>query len=314
MAADPYDTLGISKSATAEQIKSAYRRLARSSHPDLHPDDAEAASRFSAISAAYDLLKDPAIRARFDAGEIDASGTERPQRQYYRDFARSAANPYQRRPVPGFGSEQDPADLFAQFLRGGMAQGFADRGFSARGEDLHFRLELGFLEAARGTEKHITLPGRGAIALNIPPGSADGKTLRLRGRGNQGSGGGPDGDALVTLLVRPHPVFQREGDDILISLPVTIDEAILGAAVKVPTIDGPVEMRIPRGSSSGRVLRLRGRGLARGPGGEGRGDQLAELRIMAPAGDDPALEEFLRGWQKAQSHDPRAALLREALS
>lgn len=316
MTTDPYGVLGLTKSATADEIKKAYRKLVRSSHPDLHPDDAGAEARFKAISAAHDLLKDPETRKRFDAGEIDATGAERPQRQYYRDFAEAPGNTY--RQGRGFGAEVDPADIFAEMLRQRGAQGGSrggeasgGHGFSAPGPDLRFALEVPFLDAARGGELHITLPDSGNVAVKIPPGAQEGQTLRLRGKGGAGYGGGPAGDALITLSIRPHPVFRRDGDDIHITLPITLDEAVLGGKVAAPTIDGPVNLTIPAGASSGRSLRLRGRGVAR-PGGKGAGDQLVELAIVAPAKIDDGLRAFMEGWRKDHPHDPRVDLLNEA--
>jgi DnaJ-class molecular chaperone len=321
MTADPYETLGLTRTATAAEIKKAYRKLARDSHPDLHLDDAGAEARFKAISAAHDLLKDPATRARFDAGEIDAAGAERPPRQYYRDFAEAPDNPYQqahgfRSPFDGTG---DPADIFAEILRqrGGAArgdfrdQGFSERGFAAQGPDLRYTLEVPFLDAARGGEMHLTLGATNDISVKIPPGAQDGQTLRLRGKGGQGHGGGPSGDALITLSVRAHPVFRREGDTILVTLPITIDEAILGGKVTAPTLAGPVSLTIPAGASSGRIMRLRGRGVTRA-GQKTSGDQLVELKIVSPPVIDDALRNFLAGWRKTQTHDPRRDIIIEA--
>ncbi len=314
MSADPYETLGLTRTATAADIKKAYRKLARGNHPDLHLDDAGAEARFKAISAAHDLLKDPATRARFDAGEIDAAGVERPPRQYYRDFASGPDNPYQqsggfRSP---FGGQGDPADIFAEILRqrGGGARGDF-QGFAAQGQDVRFALEVPFLEAARGAEMHLTLGDANDISVKIPPGAQDGQTLRLRGKGEAGHGGGPPGDALITLSVRAHPVFRREGNDILVTLPITIDEAILGAKVTAPTITGPVTLTIPAGVSSGRIMRLRGRGVA-GPGQKTFGDQLVELKIVTPPEIDATLRDFMAEWRKSHSHDPRVTMLNEA--
>lgn len=314
MTVDPYETLGLTKSATPDDIKKAYRKLVRTSHPDLHPDDAGAEARFKAIAAAHDLLKDPETRARFDAGEIDASGAERPQRQYYRDFAEAGDNPYQQR--RGFEQHVDPADIFAEILRQRTRQGgehFSDHGFSASGLDLRYALEVPFLDAVRGGEIRITLPDGASLAVRIPQGAHDGQTLRLRGKGELGFGGGPPGDALITLSVGQHPVFRREGDDILLTLPITIDEAILGGKVTAPTISGPVRLTIPQGASSGRVLRLRGRGVSRSAG-KTAGDQLVELTIVAPPVIDDTLRDFLTDWRKSHSHDPRSDLLNEAAS
>jgi DnaJ-class molecular chaperone len=318
MADDPYKLLGLTKTATADDIKKAYRKLVRESHPDLHPDDAGAEARFKAIASAYDLLKDPETRARFDAGEIDASGAERPQRQYYRDYAEAPDNAYQQQ--RGFGGGIDPNDIFAEFLRsqgrqaGGRQAGgdpFGGQGFAAGGQDLRYTLEVGFLEAARGGEARITLPDGQSLAVNIPQGTREGQTLRLRGKGAAGYGGGPAGDALITISIRPHPVFRREGDDIEIVLPITIEEAVLGGKVPTPTIDGVVELSIPAGASSGRVLRLRGRGVGRA-GGKTKGDQRVELRIVQPAEPDAELRAYLEAHRKASGFDPRAGLMKEA--
>lgn len=308
---DPYATLGVKKTATAAEIKAAYRKLVRASHPDLNPDDASAESRFKAASAAYDLLKDSATRARFDAGEIDASGAERPDRKFYRDYAESPGHPYQQ--ARGFQGQGDPGDIFAEFLRqrgrGGAApggEGFAGGEFVARGPDLHFALEVPFLDAVRGAKTRITLPGGGNLEVQIPPDTAPGQILRLRGHGGPGFGGGPAGDALIEISLRPHPLFRREGDDIVITLPITLDEAVLGGKVTTPTIKGPVSLTIPKGASSGQVLRLRGRGVPH-PGG-GAGDQRVELRIVAPQHIDPELQAFFETWRKTHPDDPRRTL------
>jgi len=313
MNTDPYEALGLTKAATADEIKKAHRKLVRSSHPDLHPDDPGAEDRFKAISAAYEVLKDPETRARYDAGEIDGLGAERPQRQYYRDYADAPDNVYQQR--RGFGQNADPADIFAEILRNrSRAPGGSDFGggsYSAAGPDARYSLEVPFLDAVRGAETRITLPDGQSLAVRIPQGLEDGQTLRLRGKGAPGFGGGPAGDALVTVLVGVHPVFRREGDDILLSLPITFDEAILGGKVTVPTIDGPVGLTIPPGASSGRILRLRGRGVARA-GRKTKGDQMVELQIVVPKETDAGLREFLTEWRKTHTFDPRADLLKGA--
>lgn len=313
MSDDPYKILGLAKAATADEIKKAYRKLVRSSHPDLHPDDPAAEARFKAISSAYDLLKNPETRARYDAGEIDGMGAERPQRQYYRDFAEAPGNAYQQ--GRGFGADADPADIFAEILRNRARQPgrerFTEHGFAAAGQDAHYRLEVPFLDAARGAETRITLPGGQALAVNIPRGTKDGQTLRLRGKGGAGFGGGLAGDALITVSVRAHPVFRREGDDIEITLPITLEEAVLGGKVTAPTIDGPVGLTIPAGASSGRVLRLRGRGISRA-GSDSKGDQRVELRIVLPPQIDDELRDFLTARQKKHPFDPRTDVLKGA--
>jgi DnaJ-class molecular chaperone len=297
MAGDPYAALGVKKTASQEEIKKAYKRIARDSHPDLNPDDPAAEGRFKAASAAWDLLKDPEKRARFDRGEIDASGQERPERRYYRDFAEAGAGPQ----AGGGFEEFDLGDLFAGMAgRRGRGEGFA-----MRGATVYYTVELDFLEAARGGRKRLTLPGGDGLELQIPAGIAEGEAIRLPGKGGPGHGGGPAGDALVAVTIRPHRLFRREGDDILLELPVTIDEAILGARVEVPTIGGKVALTVPKGVSSGRHLRLRGRGIARGAA---KGDQIVTLRIVAPDVVDDELETFLRGWRERHRQDPRKGM------
>lgn len=322
MSDNPYEALGVKSSASADEIKKAYRKIAKESHPDLHPGDATAEARFKAAAAAFDLLKDPEQRARFDRGEIDASGQERPrQRSYYRDFAEEPGNPYrQRPPFEGYGDEED---IFAEFMRqqqgrqrgsgsggafgggfgGGFSSGFGGRSTEARGEDAHYALEVPFIEAASGGSMRITLPGGGDLEVKIPKGVADGQTLRLRGKGGPGHGGAAAGDAYVTLSVAPHPVFSRVGDDIEMTLPITIDEAVLGAKVEVPTIDGPVKVTIPKGATTGQTLRLRGRGIA--AKGRTAGDQRIALKIVMPKTVDDSLAQFMEEWRKTHGYDPR---------
>jgi DnaJ-class molecular chaperone len=313
MSDDPYADLGVSKDATEAEIKKAYRKIARDSHPDLNPEDKGAEARFKAASAAYDLLRDPEKRARFDRGEIDASGQERPPRQYYREYAEGPGNPYR----GGFGQGQefegfegfDASDIFADFLRQRGA-GRARQGgqqFSVRGQDMRYQLELPFLDAAMGAKRRITLPDGAALEVTIPEGTADGQTIRLRGKGGPGFGGGEPGDALVTISVAPHPLFTREGDDILVTLPITIDEAVLGGKVATPTISGPVNLTIPKGATTGQVLRLRGRGV-KGRGKAPRGDQRVELRITMPKEVDDELADFMRGWAERHGYDPRKGM------
>ena len=309
MTPDPYTALGLTKTATAADIKKAYRKLVRTSHPDLHPDDAGAEARFKAVTAAHDLLKDEDTRARFDAGEIDATGAERPPRTYYRDHAEAPGQGFGQRSQ--FGDYGDPSDIFAHILR---QRSRGDRGgdtpnFAQPGPDLRYTLDVAFLDAVRGAKTRITLPDGGTLEVQIPKGMRDGQTLRLRGRGGAGYDGGPAGDALVTVQVQDHPVFRRVDDDIAIILPITIDEAILGGKVTAPTIDGQVSVTIPEGASSGQILRLRGRGVTRA--NSKAGDALIELRIVAPPVIDAALAEFLQDWRKAHAYDPRQAMMED---
>ena len=311
MSNDPYAALGLTKSATDAEIKKAYRKIARSCHPDLKPDDAKAEAKFKAAAAAYDLLKDKDIRARFDRGEIDASGAERPERQYYRDYAEAPGNPY--RSGPQSENFADASDIFAEFLRQRTGDGaqhsrhYTQQGFQARGADSHFALEVPFLDAVKGGKTQIQLPDGSALEVKIPEGVADGQTIRLRGKGNPGMGGGTPGDALVTLSVRPHLLFRRDEDDIVITLPITLDEAVLGGKVAAPTIDGKVSLSIPKGASSGQILRLRGRGV-KSRGAKKRGDQRVELSIVSPPRIDDGLAEYMKEWRKENAYDPRRGM------
>lgn len=307
MSDNPYSVLGVSKDASAAEIKKAYRRIAKDCHPDLKPGDAKAEAKFKAAAAAYDLLKDPETRAKFDRGEIDASGQERPQQQYYREYAETAGNPYR---AGGGVEDDDMSDIFAQFFgnrgNGGFSGGRA-REFHAPGHNVNYSLQISFLDAVFGATQKLTLPSGDRIEVNIPAGITDGQTIRLRGKGAPGYGEGPPGDALVTIRVADHPVFKREGDDIRITLPITIDEAVLGGKVPAPTIDGRVNVTVPEGTSSGKTLRLRGKGV-RKRGSDKRGDQLIELSVVMPDKIDDELKQFMQNWRKSHSYDPRKGM------
>ncbi|NOC47204.1 MULTISPECIES: DnaJ C-terminal domain-containing protein [unclassified Ruegeria] len=304
MSDDPYTVLGVSKDASAAEIKKAYRRIAKDCHPDLKPGDATAEAKFKAAAAAYDLLKDPETRARFDNGEIDASGQERPQQQYYRDYAEAAGNPYRGRQA----DPDDMSDIFAEFMRGrGGFGGQRGHQFHAPGHNLNYSLQISFLDAVFGASQKLTLPDGDRIEVKIPAGITDGQTIRLRGKGAPGYGEGPPGDALVTVSVAKHPVFERQGDDIHITLPITIDEAILGGKVPAPTIDGGVNVNVPAGTSSGKTLRLRGKGVKK-RGSSARGDQLIELTIATPDKIDDELKQFMETWRQKHRYDPRKGM------
>jgi DnaJ-class molecular chaperone len=301
MADDPYKVLGVERTATAEQIRAAYRALAKKSHPDLHPDDKGAEARFKAINAANDLLSDPDRRAKFDRGEIDAEGqAAAPERGYYRDYAQADAG--SGRYAGGF----DPEDLegvFGSFFR---AQQGTAAGGPRRGRDRSYRLDVPFLDVVNGATERLTLPDGKSLDVRIPPGLADGQVLRLRGKGDPGARGGPDGDALIEVSVFPHPLYRREGADLVMEVPVTMREALLGGRVDVPTPRGRVMLQVPPRSDAGTRLRLRGRGVA-AHGDTPAGDLFVVLRlVMGPV--DEALETFVRGWTPPAGGDVRAGL------
>jgi DnaJ-class molecular chaperone len=301
---NPYEILGVDRAADEAAIKAAYRKLAKRHHPDLHPGDKKAAERFQELNNANDLLSDPERRARFDRGEIDAEGRDVPPRGFYRDFHAS----------PG-GGDRYTGDHHtddhesAGFTEDDIAAFFA-RHFNARGEgpnmrapgaDLRYSLTLGFIDAANGTSRRVQMPDGRALDVKIPAGIEDGHIIRLKGQGRAGLSGGPPGDALIEVAVAPHPFLRRAGDDVIIELPVTLQEAVLGASVSVPTIKGHVKLTIPPNSGDGTRLRLRGRGIR-------EGHQYVELKVAVPPGEEPALAEFLRGWKPARKVNPRAGM------
>jgi DnaJ-class molecular chaperone len=301
---DPYEILGVGRDASPEKIRSAYRRLARKLHPDLNPGDKAAEERFKRVSAAYDLLGDPEKRARFDRGEIDASGAERPQPRYYRDFAEDGGDgPHPYASDAGFADMADADDLLAALFGGGSGQGARVR---IRGRDLHGRLTLDFLEAVNGTTKRLSLPDGSTVDVAVPAGTRDGQVLRLRGKGAPSAGGGAPGDLLVEVEVGEHRHFTRRGDDIHLDLPVSLYEAVLGGRVQAPTPAGPVMVAVPKGSNTGTVLRLRGRGVRRPDGSQG--DAYVTLRVVLPDSPDPELERFVTRWAAGKAHDPRAGM------
>jgi DnaJ-class molecular chaperone len=303
LAADPYTTLGVNKGATQDEIQKAYRRLAKKLHPDLNPGNKAAEEKFKEISAAYDLLGDPDKRARFDRGEIDASGAERPrQQQYYRDFAdQDGWSAYTSNSgFADFGDYAGAEDILSEiFGREGRA------GRRRRGQDVRYHLELSFLDAVNGGKQSIILPDGSTLDVNIPPGTRDGQILRLRGKGRPGVGDGPPGDALIEISVLPHPYFTRKGDDIHLDLPISLKEAVLGAKVKVPTPGGTVTVAVPKWSNTGRVLRLKGRGVPRADGS--KGDEYIKLMLMLPEKPDPKLEAFVAEWQPV-AYSPRQSM------
>lgn len=306
MSEDPYKVLGVPKDAPQAEIKKAYRKLAKVLHPDLHPGDKAKEAEFRAVAAAYDIIGDADKRKRFDAGEIDARGQERAERQFYRQHA--GADPRGRYDsAAGYGDFEDMSDIFGD-LFGARRQAQGSRGFAARGADLRYHLEVDFMDAVQGAKRAVPLPDGSAIDLTIPAGVRDGQTLRLRGKGQPGMGGGPAGDAYVEIGVRAHSVFTRDGNDIEVEVPISIDEAVLGARIEVPTVSGKVAVTVPKGASSGQRLRLKGRGVkpANGP----TGDQHVRLKIVTPARIDAEMEAIARRWREHVTDDPRSKLWR----
>ncbi len=299
MARDPYEVLGVDRKASADEIKQAYRKLAKKLHPDLNPGNKSIEARFKDVQAAYDLLSDPGKRARYDRGEIDASGQEKP-RTWYRTYADSdAAGRYTSRGEAGFSAEDLFADLFGN-LGGGW------RGsMRAKGPDVRYGITIDFPEAMLGARKRVTLGDGRTLDITVPPGTDDGQTLRLKGQGGPGVGGGPAGDALIEVHVRPHPFFTRKGQDIHVEVPVTLQEAVLGGSIRVPTIDGMVAVKVPKGSNTGATLRLKGKGVPQ-PRGGGRGDQYVRLKVVLPEPMDPALRDFIEKWAADHAYDVRA--------
>ncbi len=317
MARDPYQILGIPKTASQEDIQKAYRKIAKKAHPDLHPGDKAAEDRFKEINVANDLLSDPARRKRFDAGEIDATGTEKPQnRRFYRDYAGGKAGArYDGR--SDFAGAEDMEDLFGDIFGnrarrpgGAGARGRAGGAGSARGGDLSYSLEVSFLDAANGANRTVRMPDGRSLQIRVPAGVRDRQMLRLKGQGDPGYNGGETGDAFVEIHVRPHAVFERKDSDIHIVLPISLGEAILGGRVQVPTVEGAVAMGVPKGANTGTVLRLKGKGLPVA-GGE-RGDQYVRLQVVLPKTVDAKLAAFIAGWADDNAYDPRADLMKGA--
>lgn len=288
MSWDPYAALGVSKSASAGDIRKAYRKLAKELHPDVRPNDAASAERFKRLTAAFNLLSDPAERSRFDRGEIDADGNERP-------VYHSGGGPG----FSGFGGPRSRAgrsdvfeDLFdGLFSRNGGARGFA----SQRGEDVRYRMDVDFLDAVNGGRRRVTMSDGRSLELAIPAGLRSGQTLRLKGQGLPGPSGSMAGDALVEVTVRDHPQFERDKDDIKMSLRVSLTEAVEGAKIPVQTPSGGVALTIPPGSNSGDVLKLRGKGVQVKPSA---GDLLVRLIVVLPEADDAELKSFVKKWTR----------------
>jgi DnaJ-class molecular chaperone len=298
---DLYKILNVKRTASHDEIRSAYRKLAKEYHPDRNPGNAAAEEKFKQVSAAFNVLGDPDKRRRYDAGEIDASGRE--TGSFYGNGGGYGG-------YAGTDNYGDLGDIFGEFFgRGTAGTGgrTEHRGFNMRGMDYRYHLEIEFLEAANGMKKRVLLPEGETLDINVPAGVTQGQVLRLKGKGGPGVGRGAPGDALIELKIKDHAVFEREGDNILLSLPITLYEAVLGAKVEVPTITGRVTLTVPKGASSGQTLRLRGKGVHNAQTGN-RGDQLVRLSIVLPQRVDPELTDFMEEWAGKHPYDPRGRL------
>jgi DnaJ-class molecular chaperone len=316
---DLYQQLGVKRGASEAEVKKAYRSLAKQLHPDRNQDNPKAAERFAKVTQAYDILSDKDRRAKYDRGEIDEDGN--PRMPFGGGFGGGGAGPRPGGAGPGAGFEgfeqagaADLSDLFEGLFGGAMgggrrsgggAGGFEGFGRRTRapqkGADITYRLKVPFVDAATRKAQRVTLAGGKTVDLKLPNGVDSGTKIRLAGQGQPGPAG--NGDAIVTIEVAAHPFFTRDGKDIRLDLPISLKEAVLGAKVKVPTPEGPVMLTVPKGASSGKVLRLKGRGFADKAGK--RGDQLVTLVIDVPAGD-AALEQFVANWDGGGN--PRAGL------
>lgn len=312
---DPYQVLGLTKAASAADIKSAFRKLAKKHHPDQSTDP-KAKDRFAEVSAAYEILGDEKKRGQFDRGEIDAEG--KPRAPQFEGFGAGRRGPGGPGDFNGFhfdfggadmgraGPGGFDADILSELFGGRGGPGARTRG-PQRGEDIAATVNVALNVVALGGSARVILPNGKSLDVAIPAGIEEGKSIRLRGQGNPAPRGGTAGDAIVTVRYAPHPLFKVEGRDLRLELPITLYEAVLGAKVRIPTLDGAVEMGLPPGASSGRSLRLRGKGLP-AAGDLPQGDLLATLKIMLPAGEDEALKTLMREWRDKKPYDPRSDL------
>lgn len=308
---DPYTVLGVSHTSTDDEIKSAYRNLAKKFHPDVNPGKKDIEQKFKEINAAYDILGDTDKRAKFDRGEMDSGGNERQQQyQQWRSNRSRGAE------ASGDFADFVAEDIFADLFGGTRARGtrftgnwgvgedpFAAAKQRSRGSDIQQALHVSFVEAAMGGRKRVSLPSGKTIEVAVPPGTENGRKLRLKGQGQGGQREGSAGDAIIEIHVEPHPFFTAKGQDIHLELPVTFYEASLGAAVTTPTLEGPVEIKIPKGSNSGTVLRLRGKGIPDPQGA--RGDQYVKLKVILPDPSDESFTKFAEKWAQNHPYDPR---------
>ncbi len=299
MADDPYVVLGVPRGASEDDIRRAFRKLAKEFHPDVNPGRG-AEDRFKRASSAHDFLLDTDKRRRYDRGEIDAGGEPVFPPRGSSSGSGSARAGRSGRSFEDFGFSDVFTDVFGERARSGMG-GMGAGASSGRGPDVRYSLEVDFLEAVNGAKKRVTLPDGGVLDLAVPEGVIDGQVLRLRGKG--GAGPIEAGDALVEVRVRPHAVFRRQGDDVLFEVPVTIDEAVLGAKIEVETPSGRVHVTLPKGTNSGSIFRLKGKGVRNASSGA-HGDCLVAAKIVLPSTIDDALSYFMSEWRQKNKYDP----------
>ncbi len=292
MARDPYLELGVPRSAGADDIRKAFRKLAKQHHPDTNPGNKAAEDRFKVVSAAFDILGDPEKRRKFDAGEIDADG-----RETFRGFGGGGGGPGGGHRGARF-DDVDLSDIFGDIL--GRGRGRAGGGFSPRGSDIKARLHIDLEEAIHGAKKRVSLAGGRTLDVTIPKGAEEGQTLRVKGHGEPGPAG--PGDALIELTIRVHPIFRKENDGLVMDLPISIPDAVLGGKVQAPTPDGAVTLTLPKGANAGQSLRLKGKGLSDAQGR--RGDLIARLVPTLPDQPDAALETFATRWRAERPYTP----------
>lgn len=316
--ADLYSQLNVARGASEAEIKKAYRKLAKELHPDKNKDNPKATERFSRVTQAYDILTDKDKRAQYDRGEIDEEGNPKMPFGFgggpggrHAGGGRGGFRGPNGEPFEFGGDAEGISDLFEGLFGGAGRRGHGGGGgpfggFGRRpprpqkGADAGYRLEVAFEDAARLSGQRVTLGSGKTLDIKLPPGVEDGTRIRLAGQGQEGPAG--NGDALITIQIKPHRFFRREGDNIRLDLPISIDEAVLGGKVRVPTVDGPVMLSVPRGSGSGKILRLKGKGFT--AKGGARGDQLVTLMVEVP--DDPDLAGFLETWPGRGKTNPRA--------
>lgn len=310
MAGDPYSELGVARGASADEIRKAFRKLAKQYHPDTNPGNKAAEERFKRVSGAFDILGDEEKRKKFDRGEIDADG-----REQFTGHPFSGGHPFggAQRGGGDFGgfagggaAGADFSDLFSEILgrggqRGGGGGPFGGAGFSGKGQDVRAKLEIDLEEAIKGGKKRLAFSDGRTLDVTIPPGVTEGQTLRMKGQGGAGRSG--PGDALIELSIRPHPIFRREGDGLVMDLPISVPDAVLGGKVAAPTPEGAVMVTIPKGSNSGAQLRLKGRGLSDAKGK--RGDLVARLVVTLPDTPDAELDKFAEQWRAKRPYTPK---------